>query len=266
MRRRAPRISTTSGARCGSDRALPGWRSDVPRDGILHAVDQSRSCREQLAARVSAGTLEGCPADPLRRSGAAGATRRLDLPGAAERAAPPDVTYDTVVIGTGLAGSTAALRLADEGERVLPGGEGVGSTHLAPATIDVLGFDRSASRARAGAARVRGRGPDHPYARLSSGLVAASLDWLKGRGSWRSATQVDLDENLLLPTAVSGGEAFGARAGDDRPPATSASGAACLRWLGLKDSTRCRRQPCRDAARRSGRLPRARSRLRRRAR
>ena len=50
------------------------------------------------------------------------------------------MSQDTIVIGAGLAGLTAALRLADLGRRVLVIARGVGSTHLAPPTIDVLGF------------------------------------------------------------------------------------------------------------------------------
>ena len=112
------------------------------------------------------------------------------------------MNYDTVVIGAGLAGLTAALRLADAGERVLLVAKGVGSTHLAPATIDVLGFDpgRVESPAQALPAFAAAN-PDHPYARLSSGLIAASLDWLKARLSMLGY-QGGLDENLLLPTAV----------------------------------------------------------------
>ena len=77
------------------------------------------------------------------------------------------MTHDTVVIGAGLAGLTAALRLADEGQRVLVVARGVGSTHLSPATIDVLGFDADGvdspveSLLQFAAAH-----PDHPYARL----------------------------------------------------------------------------------------------------
>src|ERR1041385_1283108 len=51
------------------------------------------------------------------------------------------MTYDAVVIGVGLAGLTAALRLAEEGLRVAVVAKGVGGTHLAPATIDVLGYE-----------------------------------------------------------------------------------------------------------------------------
>ena len=50
------------------------------------------------------------------------------------------MSYDTIVVGAGLAGLTAALRLTEQGQRVLVVARGVGATHLAPATIDVLGY------------------------------------------------------------------------------------------------------------------------------
>jgi glycerol-3-phosphate dehydrogenase subunit B len=112
------------------------------------------------------------------------------------------VIYDTIVIGAGVAGLTAALRLADEGKQVLVVAKGVGSTHLAPATIDVLGFDggRVESPAQALPAFCAAN-PDHPYARLSPELVAASVEWLKARLP-AIGYQGTLEENFLLPTAV----------------------------------------------------------------
>ena len=110
--------------------------------------------------------------------------------------------YDTVVIGAGLAGLTAALRLADEGGRVLIVAKGVGSTHLAPATIDVLGFDGRAVESPAQKLSRFGEAhPQHPYARLSIELIAASIEWLKTRlpaFGYRGG----LEENFVLPTAV----------------------------------------------------------------
>jgi glycerol-3-phosphate dehydrogenase subunit B len=145
------------------------------------------------------------------------------------------VIYDTVVIGAGLAGLTAALRLADEGERVLLVAEGVGSMHLAPATIDVLGFDQGRVESPAEALPAfAAANPGHPYARLSSGLIAASLDWLKTRIpvlGYRGG----LDENILLPTAV------GAVKPSALAPETMAAGdlrvGGCFGFvgLGLKD-------------------------------
>ena len=49
-----------------------------------------------------------------------------------------ELHFDAVVIGAGSAGLTAATRLAEGGARVCVLAKGIGSTHLAPGTIDVL--------------------------------------------------------------------------------------------------------------------------------
>jgi glycerol-3-phosphate dehydrogenase subunit B len=111
-------------------------------------------------------------------------------------------SYDTVVIGTGLAGLTAALRLAEEGQRVAVLAKGVGATHLAPATIDVLGYAGGPveSPARALPEFVEAN-PGHPYRRLAMQPVRDSLGWFRARlgdHDYRG----DLDENFLVPTAI----------------------------------------------------------------
>lgn len=112
------------------------------------------------------------------------------------------MTYDAVVIGVGLAGLTAALRLAEQGLRVVVVAKGVGGTHLAPAVIDVLGYDggpvESPARALPDFAT---RHPGHPYGRLSVEVIRSSLDWFRERLE-ELEYQGGLDENLLLPTAV----------------------------------------------------------------
>jgi glycerol-3-phosphate dehydrogenase subunit B len=112
------------------------------------------------------------------------------------------VTYDAIVIGAGVAGLTAGLRLADEGKRVLVTAKGVGSTHLAPATIDVLGFDPElVERPAEALPAFTAANPEHPYAHLRPGLVAASVEWFKERLP-AIGYQGGLEENFLLPTAV----------------------------------------------------------------
>jgi glycerol-3-phosphate dehydrogenase subunit B len=112
------------------------------------------------------------------------------------------MTHDTVVVGAGLAGLTAALRLAEQGQRVLVLARGIGATHLSPPTIDVLGRDgdtRVDSPARSLPGFVRDH-PEHPYARVSPQLIAECLGWFRARiqlGYVGGAL-----ENLLLPTAV----------------------------------------------------------------
>jgi glycerol-3-phosphate dehydrogenase subunit B len=85
--------------------------------------------------------------------------------------------------------------------------KGVGSTHLAPATIDVLGYapDRVDAPGAALEQLIAAR-PDHPYALLGSEVVADALSWfaqivpsspLPGYVYGGS-----LEHNQLLPTAV----------------------------------------------------------------
>jgi len=112
------------------------------------------------------------------------------------------MTYDVVVIGAGLAGLTAALRLAEQGQRVLVVAKGVGGTHLAPATIDVLGYvDGPVESPAQALPEFAATHPGHPYRRLSVELVRSSLEWLRGRLG-ELGYQGRLEENFLLPTAV----------------------------------------------------------------
>lgn len=115
--------------------------------------------------------------------------------------------HDVVVVGIGLAGLTAATRLAQAGASVLLLARGVGATHHSGGTIDVLGYtpERVERPGHALAALVEKR-PEHPYAAVGVGGVAAALDWFKarvGEGSLAPYTYTGgLDVNILLPTAV----------------------------------------------------------------
>ncbi len=112
------------------------------------------------------------------------------------------LSYDTVVIGAGLAGLTAALRLAERGQRVVVLAKGVGATHLAPATIDVLGYvDGPVDSPARALPEFAAANPKHPYRRLSGELLRASLDWFKACLSDYGYSG-SLDENFLVPTAI----------------------------------------------------------------
>jgi glycerol-3-phosphate dehydrogenase subunit B len=103
---------------------------------------------------------------------------------------------DAVVIGAGLSGLTAAVRLAEGGARVLVLAKGVGATHLGPCTIDVLGY--APERVERPGEAVSRLGDDHPYTLVGHDGVAAAIDWFKERLPYVGG----LDENMLLPTAV----------------------------------------------------------------
>jgi glycerol-3-phosphate dehydrogenase subunit B len=119
----------------------------------------------------------------------------------------PTLHYDAVVVGAGVAGLTAAARLAESGARVCVVAMGVGSTHLAAATVDVLGYgpDRVEAPGRALPDFVAAH-PDHPYALVGVESIGRALDWFRKRverGPQQGYRYVgDLERNHLLPTAV----------------------------------------------------------------
>jgi glycerol-3-phosphate dehydrogenase subunit B len=81
---------------------------------------------------------------------------------------------DVAVIGAGLAGLLTAVRLAEDGARVVVLAEGNGALHWAGGPID-LGFAPRARNA-AGAVDRLARRRGHPYALLGAD-VAPALDW-----------------------------------------------------------------------------------------
>ena len=113
------------------------------------------------------------------------------------------MSYDTVVVGAGLAGLTAALRLTEHGQRVLVVARGVGATHLAPATVDVLGYlgDARVENPASSVATLVASSRDHPYGHISADQLAAALDWFTTRAGALGYAG-GLEENLLLPTAL----------------------------------------------------------------
>jgi glycerol-3-phosphate dehydrogenase subunit B len=118
-----------------------------------------------------------------------------------------ELHFDAVVIGAGTAGLVAGARLAEGGARVCVLAKGVGSTHLAPGTIDVLGYApaRVDEPGRAVGELVAARA-DHPYALLGVEAVGEALQWLGEKvaaGPLPGYRYVGgLERNLLLPTAV----------------------------------------------------------------
>jgi glycerol-3-phosphate dehydrogenase subunit B len=115
--------------------------------------------------------------------------------------------FDAVVIGAGTAGLTAATRLAQAGATVCVLAKGIGSTHLAPGTIDVLGYapDR-VERPAEELGRLTADHPDHPYAAIGQETIREALAWWSqtvAAGPLPGYTyEGSLDANHLLPTAL----------------------------------------------------------------
>lgn len=118
-----------------------------------------------------------------------------------------ELHYDAVVIGAGTAGLVAGARLAEAGVRVCVVAKGVGSTHLAPGTIDVLGYAPERVSSPSGALEeFVAAHPEHPYAALGPDVLADALGWFVGRvvdGPLPGYAYVgSLERNHLLPSAI----------------------------------------------------------------
>lgn len=107
-----------------------------------------------------------------------------------------------VVIGAGLAGLAAALRLAGGGREVTVVAKGAGGLHLSPGVIDVLGYAPDLVDAPRDAMEgFLASRPGHPYAHLDEGELEDALVWFTGQVPGMGYTG-DGARNLLLPSAV----------------------------------------------------------------
>jgi glycerol-3-phosphate dehydrogenase subunit B len=115
--------------------------------------------------------------------------------------------YDAVVVGVGVAGLTAATTLAEQGARVCVLAKGIGSTHLAPGTIDVLGYaPEPVENPAATLPEFISAHPEHPYALTGAEMIALATERLAERilrGPQPDYRYVGgLGANHFLPTPV----------------------------------------------------------------
>jgi glycerol-3-phosphate dehydrogenase subunit B len=119
-----------------------------------------------------------------------------------------ELNYDVVVIGGGVSGLTAATLLAEAGAQVCVLAKGVGSTHLAPATVDVLGYDpEPVAEPLPAVERLVAARPHHPYSRAGADSLLPALGWLAqrvaaGPHEGYGYSGAELERNHRLPTAV----------------------------------------------------------------
>ena len=115
--------------------------------------------------------------------------------------------HDVIVVGTGLAGLTAAVRIAESGARVLVVAKGIGATHLSAGTIDVLGYapERVERPGEALAALLAER-PGHPYAHIGAGGRRRGARLVRGARRRRAARALRLFRRAGgEPAAADGG-------------------------------------------------------------
>lgn len=104
-----------------------------------------------------------------------------------------------IVIGAGLAGLSAALRLREHGVEVTLVAKGPGGLPLSTGTLDVFGY--TPERVTAPLDAVASSSGDHPYALLGAATVRQSVEWLAGIAG-PELLAGDPAANVHLPTAV----------------------------------------------------------------
>lgn len=106
-----------------------------------------------------------------------------------------------IVIGSGLAGLTAALRLRDAGHHVDIVTKGWGGLLLSSGTLDVYGWGKDGHPVLdpyAAIADLVAEDPGHPYAAIGVEAVREGIDWLcSTTGLFAKA-----GNNVLIPTAI----------------------------------------------------------------
>lgn len=109
---------------------------------------------------------------------------------------------DAVVIGAGIAGLAATLRLTRGGARVTLVAKGLGGLQLSQGTIDILGYsaDRVDAPLEVIESHVATR-PTHPYTHFTPSYVGEAASWVRDLLG-DDLLVGDPDENVLLPTAV----------------------------------------------------------------
>ena len=115
------------------------------------------------------------------------------------------VASRVIVIGAGVAGLTAALRLARAGLRVTLLTKGVGGLQLSQGTLDVLGYAPTDPAVRvtnplAAVSELAAADPKHPYAVIGADAVRTGVEFLRKELS--ELLVGELDGNQLFPTAV----------------------------------------------------------------
>ncbi|MGS3168201.1 glycerol-3-phosphate dehydrogenase subunit GlpB [Aeromonas sanarellii] len=107
--------------------------------------------------------------------------------------------FDSIVIGGGMAGLSAALRLAEAGQKTLLMASGQSALHFSSGSVDLL---ESEGDPRAALPDFMATHPDHPYSKVGLANILASLDALQRQCAEEGLTLIRQERNHQRLTPI----------------------------------------------------------------
>ncbi|MGU5593860.1 glycerol-3-phosphate dehydrogenase subunit GlpB [Aeromonas sanarellii] len=107
--------------------------------------------------------------------------------------------FDSIVIGGGMAGLSAALRLAEAGQKTLLMASGQSALHFSSGSVDLL---ESEGDPRAALPDFMTTHPDHPYSKVGLANILASLDALQRQCAEEGLTLMRQERNHQRLTPI----------------------------------------------------------------
>lgn len=107
--------------------------------------------------------------------------------------------FDSIVIGGGMAGLSAALRLAEAGQKTLLMASGQSALHFSSGSVDLL---ESEGDPRAALPDFMVTHPDHPYSKVGLANILASLDALQRQCAEEGLTLIRQERNHQRLTPI----------------------------------------------------------------
>ncbi|MBL0651649.1 glycerol-3-phosphate dehydrogenase subunit GlpB [Aeromonas caviae] len=107
--------------------------------------------------------------------------------------------FDSIVIGGGMAGLSAALRLAEAGRKTLLMASGQSALHFSSGSVDLL---ESEGDPRAALPDFMATHPDHPYSKVGLANILASLDALLRQCAEEGLTLIRQERNHQRLTPI----------------------------------------------------------------
>lgn len=112
---------------------------------------------------------------------------------------------DSIIIGGGLSGLTAAIALAEAGQRVIVVSAGQSTLHFGSGSFGLIGYDKEGQEVNSPLEIIGSLGEEHPYNKVGTGNVSTLADEAKAlldRCNIKTTGNVEANHYRLSPMGV----------------------------------------------------------------